>query len=321
MFMTPESFLHQYQANGLPLFYVFKGEAASGRKLARFTSAYAKGDPEALKEHIEEGVAKLEEFFDSCEYGKVTIETMENTQAGKDSRLYYHVQWGEAPARFGTARGRSQRQPDQSLQFLQIMMNMQNQQTAMMQANSASNLKMMEQMFALKMDKQRLEFDMENGEAMTAKDMMLEKAVNIGEIVAVGMMSKNNPALAGHYFARQALESPGNQMTVAGTKSPPAATDGNGDAPGSTAAPGGNGHGQPNPMQNVSVDLMLKCVGHIMANVFPDYNVNEIMPVVANMVVPQKAMIRGAIVEVIKVNRAKKKQAAEAAQNGENAES
>ena len=56
-------------------------------------------------------------------------------------------------------------------------------------------------------------------------------------------------------------------------------------------------------MYNMSMDTIMKCVQFFMMQVFPDYNVNEVMPVVAKMVVDQKAMLRPIVIKAIHKNR------------------
>ena len=76
MFISPENLIQIYQASGLPLFYIRKGESTSGRVMAKFVKKFDKTNAGERQELIEEGLAVLDGFFEKYEYGEVNIEMM-----------------------------------------------------------------------------------------------------------------------------------------------------------------------------------------------------------------------------------------------------
>jgi len=309
MFISPERFIEIYRTADLPLFYIRKGESLGGRIMGKFIKKFDKADADEKQERIEEGVEILDDFFSAHEYGEVNIELMASTQDGKDSRLVHVVEWGEKPPKYGRSSSATvgkPGQPSETWMMMQFMMQQQSHQNQLMiemlKENTKREREQEHRNYKLMLEKHKLESELDT--APSAQDMLLMETVGLVKPVAAAIVAARNPMLAAGIMSTMDEKVSGMTKTLPST-----------GAQSDTAAQADAGDASKHCLYNMSMDRVLNCVRHLMVNAFPDYNVNEIMPVMANMVVAQKEMLRPLVIAELEKNRRRAAESAQATNN------
>lgn len=305
MHLSPEQFLEKYREEGLPFFKIFKGNSSAEKAcLARFMESESEG-----YELLNEGAAKLEQFFEMYPSGFVTVMTKGSPNSRSDSANYIQVKWGAesvgATNMMPQQKGYAQHPAamfggfDKMMGFFAKMYEGQSKaQLAAIEAKNEARIR-------------EMEMRMEHKEAM--EKLMLEYGQpepSMGEILQQELIGLIRPA-ATHFFAQNGIPTTHTGAGVYGMEN----TLNTEDEPGSPEVPpqeqvaASTATNAPqHPMMGASMDTILYYVRQIAENVFPEYNVNELMPVMALKMVEYKDLLRSQFIPELEARRKAKQQ-------------
>jgi len=300
MFLTPETFIEKYRNNGLPFFKVFAGGSTSEKSGKVMEALSKKPDDMTDAEFLEYGAEKLQGFFEMYDDGYVTIVCKSHARNGDDRSITNSVKWGKASGSmpmpqkesvggFGGGLGSMK-------QMLELMVMVQG--LVKPQDTTALQIQMLKDQHAAELAsfKKQQRWENEKKELIGA---LQGEPPTMGETLTQELISLIRP-VATSFLAKGAMpQAPTALPVVNGMKATIQKPKKAAENPQSEIRNPQSG----NCMMNMSLDQTLVCVRHIMQGVFPDYNVNEVMPALAMMCQHHKDIIRQFVIPTIEANR------------------
>lgn len=298
MHLTPDTYITKYRSNGLPFYKIFAGGSTSEKSGKVMDALVKKPDDMTDSEFLEYGAQKLQEFFDLYDDGFVTIVAKSHPRNGDDRSITNSVKWGKASGSMPmpqkeAVNGFGFGGLGQMKQMLELM--------AMVQGLTKGNdttemqLKLLQKQHESEMAalKKQVKWEREREELIGA---LQGEPPSMGETLTQELISLIRP-VATSMLANKAA--PAALPVVNGMESMPKKKVAKTPTPLPTSAEKPQQH----CMMNMSLDQTLVCVRHIMTEVFPDYNVNEVMPALATMCGQHKDIIRQFVTPTIDANR------------------
>lgn len=291
MFLTPDAFIEKYLKDRLPYFKIYRGGQLNEKhvmdRLMEFQSELDTDGRLAI------GEEKLRDFFDKYPDGYVTIICKKGPKEKDEYSNTNSVKWGEKQ------QGQSMKEAigntggiSQMKQMMELMLLMQNVMRP--QDTTSLQIEMLRNQHALEIAqlKKQVKWDKERDELIGA---LQGEPPSVGETIGQELIGLIKP-VATAFLAKSAAMPPAPLPVVNGMertveKKP------------KQKAPAPSTGNATHPMMNVSVDLSLQCVRAIMEGVFPDYNVNEVMPALAKMCGQHRDIIRQFVIPQIEANR------------------
>jgi hypothetical protein len=310
MYLGPEEFIEQYQQDRLPYFKVHRGGSMSEKtcmlRLTELPDGMTKENTDAILAH---GVEKLSAFFDRFPDGYVTI-LCKSAPKNNDGNVAY-VKWGDGKnagdmtrQNVGNASGggggymNPSKQLEDTIRLVAAIKGAFGGNDNSTEKFYQMQMQMMERQFEERFKALKKDFQTQRrfeeyeaalqGEPPSVTDTLLTEAIGLIKPLATSWMMKQGGALP---LAQLPVVN-GMEATVPKPKK-------NGQsAVGSLPT-----QARPHPMVNMSMDRTLLCIRQIMEQVFPDYNVNEVMPALAQVSTQHKDIIRQFVAPQIEANR------------------
>ncbi len=295
----------------MPYFKVYKGSSIAEKhcmeRLTELPEGVAKENTDEL---LAQGADKLQSFFDSFDDGNVTVVC--KSAPKNDSGNQSNVRWGDGKNSsdmtkqgVGNATGGGYVSPTRQMKEILEMMalmkgvfgvgeNDRNSQAELMRLQlemadkqRKADLKALKDTF----ERQKMIEEYESmlaGEPPSITDTLLTEAIGLIKPLASTWMMKQGALPPAQLPVVNGMEA---------VKPKKAKVSGNPQSVSPAPQPGQH------PMMNMSMDRTLVCIRQIMEGAFPDYNVNEVMPVLAEMCVGQRDFIRQYVIPNIEAKR------------------